>query len=258
MPLRAAYEGPLAPIRTSCSCSLLSTLYSCLHRLLLPVSCFLFAVCCLQLAASYFLLPTSCFLLPASYSLDDMRVVAGTYRSRQLTAPRGLATRPTSDRLRETLFNVLAPRLQGARFADLYAGSGAVGIEALSRGAGFCCFAEHAPAALAAIRANLATLNIRSGFSIEPRAISRSLEQLAEAEASFDLIFLDPPYDAAGEYTATLATLDAKAKRLLAPRALVIAEHARRSPPPENFGVLTRTRLLEQGDAALSFYARSM
>src|SRR6204780_1186382 len=109
-----------------------------------------------------------------------MRVIGGTYRSRRLIAPRGLGTRPTSDRLRETLFNVLAPEIEGAVFADLYAGSGAVGIEALSRGASFVYFLENAAPALAAIRANLASLDIESGFRIEPRSVSAALDRLSE------------------------------------------------------------------------------
>jgi 16S rRNA (guanine(966)-N(2))-methyltransferase RsmD len=100
-----------------------------------------------------------------------MRVIAGTYRSRPLTAPRGLATRPTSDRLRETLFNVLAPHIEGARFADFYAGSGAVGIEALSRGAAHVTFVESAAPAVAALRSNLAALGIREGFQTEQRSV---------------------------------------------------------------------------------------
>ena len=183
-----------------------------------------------------------------------MRVVAGQYRSRQLIAPRGTGTRPTSDRLRETLFNVLAPRIPGARFADLYAGSGAVGIEALSRGANFCCFAERAPAALAAIRANLAALRIPAGFTVDRRPVPKALEALAQGATGFDLVFLDPPYEAAAEYAATLDALSTGASKLLAPGALVIAEHARRTPLAERFGCLVRFRLLEQGDAALSFY----
>ncbi|MGI4827453.1 MAG: 16S rRNA (guanine(966)-N(2))-methyltransferase RsmD [Janthinobacterium lividum] len=184
-----------------------------------------------------------------------MRVVAGQYRSRQLLAPRGMGTRPTSDRLRETLFNVLGPRLPGARFADLYAGSGAVGIEALSRGASFCSFAERAPAAVAAIRANLTALQIRSNFILDSRSVGRVLAHGAEAGTRFDLVFLDPPYEAAEEYTTTLNLLSAQAENLLAPGALVIAEHARRTPLSTQFGQLFRSRLLEQGDAALSFYA---
>ena len=104
-----------------------------------------------------------------------MRVIGGTYRSRRLIAPRGLATRPTSDRLRETLFNVLAPRIEGAVFADLYAGSGAVGIEALSRGASLVYFVDQAPPAMAAIRSNLAALEIHSGFQIDSSSVSAAL-----------------------------------------------------------------------------------
>src|ERR1700755_977554 len=107
-----------------------------------------------------------------------MRVIAGQYRGRVLKNPQGLQTRPTSDRLRETLFNVLAPRMDGARFADLYAGSGAVGIEAISRGAEHVWFAEKAPAALAAIRGNLSKLKIGGGYSVEDRGVAKLLSSL--------------------------------------------------------------------------------
>ena len=99
-----------------------------------------------------------------------MRVIAGTYRSRQLTAPRGTETRPTSDRLRETLFNIIALRIPNCRFADLYAGTGAVGIEAISRGAAHVWFTEKSEPALAAIRANLKTLKITHGFTASKSA----------------------------------------------------------------------------------------
>lgn len=165
-----------------------------------------------------------------------------------------MATRPTSDRLRETLFNVLGPRVAGSQFADLYAGSGAVGVEALSRGAAFCCFVERAPAALAAIRSNLAALQITAGVQVESRPVARVLEDLAQSGSRFDLVFLDPPYEAAAEYTATLRALGENAADLLRPEATVVAEHARREKLPEAFGALARIRLLEQGDAALSFY----
>ena len=107
-----------------------------------------------------------------------MRVIAGEYRSRSLQAPKGMTTRPTSDRLRETLFNVLALRVEGSRFVDLYAGSGAVGIEAISRGAEFCWFAENAPAALAAIRTNLSRLKIAGGYALEDRGSRRLLDEM--------------------------------------------------------------------------------
>jgi len=184
-----------------------------------------------------------------------MRVIAGTYRSRLLVSPRGLATRPTSDRLRETLFNILSARIEGCLFADLYAGTGAVGIEAISRGAAHVWFAENAPAALAAITQNLATLKIASGFTLEDRGTGALLQRLAKLAKPLDIVFLDPPYEAESEYEGTLNFFgSARGRLLLAPQALVIAEHSSKSALPQRFGGLEHTRLLRQGDAALSFY----
>jgi 16S rRNA (guanine(966)-N(2))-methyltransferase RsmD len=182
-----------------------------------------------------------------------MRIIAGTLRSRTLEAPAGLATRPTSDRLRETLFNVLTPRIQGASFLDLYAGSGAVGMEALSRGSARVDFVERAPAALKVLRANLDKLGLRAGFGIHAAAVGAFLRK-SQAEG-FDLVFLDPPWDAEAEYAATLGLLGGAAAGLLATGALVVAEHRRKQKLAERYGGLERARLLEQGDAALSFYA---
>ena len=187
--------------------------------------------------------------------LKRMRVIAGTYRSRVLQAPKGLETRPTSDRLRETLFNVLAPRIAGAKFADLYAGSGSVGIEALSRGAEFCWFAEREPKATAAIRANVAALKLRGGYAIEDRSVGKLLNAMVKNERAADIVFLDPPYESGDEYRATLDFLAHNHAIILAPNAIVVAEHSRKLPPNERHGSLTRYRLLEQGDASLSFYA---
>jgi len=194
-----------------------------------------------------------------------MRVIAGTYRSRPLTAPPGMATRPTSDRLRETLFNVLAPRIEGARFADLYAGTGAVGIEALSRGAAHVTFVEDSAAAIAALRANLTALKIHSAFHLEQRSVPAALRNLAARNAAvaedgrdslFTLVYLDPPWEDAAAYTQCLNLLAASSAALLAPEAIVIAEHARRGTVTlaDTYKSLKRYRLLEQGDAALSFY----
>ncbi len=163
-----------------------------------------------------------------------------------------MATRPTSDRLRETLFNVLAPRIEGARLLDLYAGSGAVGLEALSRGALQVVFVERAPAALSVLRMNLERLGLRSGFRLQSTAVGAYLRK---GGAVFDLIFLDPPYDADQEYAATLGLLGGSAGGLLAEGAMVIAEHRKKEKLAQSYGALKRTRLLEQGDAALSFYA---
>jgi 16S rRNA (guanine(966)-N(2))-methyltransferase RsmD len=184
-----------------------------------------------------------------------MRIIAGSFRSRTLQAPAGLATRPTSDRLRETLFNVLASRIEGARFLDLYAGSGAVGIEALSRGVAEVVFVERAATAIKVLRANLDRLKLTEGFRVVAGNASGFFRK-AEAYRRFDLVFLDPPYDAAGEYAATLGLLGGNAAGLLAAGALVIAEHRRKERLADEYGGLRRTRLLEQGDAALSFYAQ--
>jgi 16S rRNA (guanine(966)-N(2))-methyltransferase RsmD len=185
-----------------------------------------------------------------------MRVIAGAYRSRPLTAPRGRATRPTSDRLREALFNVLTPQIEGARFADLYAGTGAVGIEALSRGAAHVTFVEGAASAIAALRANLTALGIRENFQLDQRSVSLALRNLARRDPHFTLVYLDPPWEDGAAYTQSLNLLAESSTALLAPEAIVIAEHARRGTVTlaDTYKSLTRYRLLEQGDAALSFY----
>ena len=186
-----------------------------------------------------------------------MRVIGGTYRSRRLAAPSGIETRPTSDRLRETLFNVLAPSIIDGVFADLYAGSGAVGIEALSRGARLVYFVDQAPAAITAIRANLASLDIKSGFRIEPRTVSAALKRMTALEPC-TIMFLDPPYAAADEYARTLAHIGESAESLLATQGIVVAEHSRQVQEQlaPQYDSLTRYRVLVQGDAHLSFYRR--
>src|SRR6201997_1441138 len=184
-----------------------------------------------------------------------MRVIAGTYRSRQLSAPRGRSTRPTSDRLRETLFNVLQPRIEGSRFVDLYAGTGAVGIEALSRGAEHVWFAENAEPALAALRQNLAALKISQGFTLEDRGVGAMLQRLSKLPEPVDLVFLDPPYEAEDEYTRTLNFFGSvSGQSLLAADSLVIAEHSSKVKLAKRYGELIHTRLVKQGDAALSFF----
>ena len=188
-----------------------------------------------------------------------MRIIAGAYRSRILKSLKGLALRPTSDRLRETLFNVLGPDVAGSRFIDLFAGTGAIGIEALSRGAGEVVFVEnHAPAA-ALIRRNLESLGIRKGTTVLAADALRGLEMLAPGKKgecfNYDYVFLDPPYAAAKDYARVLESLGSG--NLLAPGGLVIAEHRRNFELPEEAGALQCYRVLKQGDAALSFYRRA-
>ena len=189
-----------------------------------------------------------------------MRVIAGAFRSRILKSLKGLALRPTSDRLRETLFNVLGPAVAGSRFLDLFAGTGAIGIEALSRGASEVAFVEnHSPAA-SLIRRNLESLGIRKGATVLAMDALRGLEKLASRQNQkvgglFDFVFLDPPYSAAKDYSRVLEFLGSG--DLLASAGIVIAEHRRSLELPDEVGTVRRYRVLKQGDAALSFYRRA-
>ena len=174
-----------------------------------------------------------------------MRVIAGEFRSRRLKTIPGLDVRPTPDRLREALFSVLAPRIDGVTFLDAYAGSGSVGIEALSRGAARAVFIEKNAAAVRVIRENLASLDISDRATLAQSAV---LPALRKFEA--DIYFLDPPYDALAEYESALNLLGAR-------HALVLAQHSKRLSLSEAYGDLRRTRVLAQGDNAISFYVVS-
>lgn len=181
-----------------------------------------------------------------------MRIIAGKFGGRRLRSARRLALCPTSDQLRETLFNVLGRTVEGSLFVDVYAGTGAVGLEALSRGAREVVFIEEHPAGVALIRSNLGALGIGTGVEILATDALQGLESLAARRVRADFIFLDPPYAAEEECLAALELLDGL--RLLAPSGLVIVEHSRRQELPERLTNLERTRVLVQGDAALSFY----
>jgi 16S rRNA (guanine966-N2)-methyltransferase len=185
-----------------------------------------------------------------------MRVIAGKYRSRPLSSLPGLDLRPTADRLRETLFNVLTAgnpsALQGTVWLDLYAGTGAVGIEALSRGAAMVHFVEDSARAAELVRKNLESLGIESGFQAITQDVARALPKLQTGGAIADFVFIDPPYRMAEAYGQTLNSLARSS--LLKPETLVIAEHRKKFDPGSEFGVLRRIRELKQGDAVLSFY----
>jgi 16S rRNA (guanine966-N2)-methyltransferase len=186
-----------------------------------------------------------------------MRVIAGKYRSRQLRSLPGLDLRPTADRLRETLFNVLTAgnpmALEGTVWLDLYAGTGAVGIEAVSRGASMVYFAESAAHAAKLIKQNLTSLAIEKGFQILNQDSIRALRALEPGGAA-DFVFLDPPYEMEDAYTRALSAL--AQSPLLKTETIVIAEHPKRFDPGEKFASLHRYRKLVQGDAALSFYRK--
>jgi 16S rRNA (guanine(966)-N(2))-methyltransferase RsmD len=181
-----------------------------------------------------------------------MRIISGTYRGLHIKSLKGADLRPTSDQLRETLFDVLGPSVEGSRFLDAYAGSGAVGLEALSRGAQEVTFIEHHRPAAALIRQNLAALGIDSGFHVLTCSVLTGLERLELEGARFDYVFLDPPYQEIREYHHVLRQL--ARSELLLPASLVIAEHSRHCFLEEAYGALRRTRLLRHGDAQLAFY----
>jgi 16S rRNA (guanine(966)-N(2))-methyltransferase RsmD len=183
-----------------------------------------------------------------------MRVIAGKYRSRRLAAPSGTETRPTSDRLRETVFNVVAARVEDSVWLDLFAGSGAIGIEAVSRGARMVYFVESSKRAARTIRENLASLGITEGFEVIERETPVALRMLDSQAVTCDFCFLDPPYRKLADYEQALGFISQS--RLLAPEGVVIAEHDKHFDPGEAFGCLRRQRLLRQGDAVLSFYRR--
>jgi 16S rRNA (guanine966-N2)-methyltransferase len=192
-----------------------------------------------------------------------MRVIAGKYRSRPLHSLHGLDLRPTADRLRETLFNVLTAgnpeALAGTVWLDLFAGTGAVGIEALSRGARMVYFVESSPRAAELVRQNLEKLGVETGFQVLQQDAVRALSGLekpglGKQGVAADFVFLDPPYRLSAAYEATLGALSKSS--LVKAESVVIAEHEKRFDPGEEVGTLRRYRKLEQGDAALSFYRR--
>jgi 16S rRNA (guanine(966)-N(2))-methyltransferase RsmD len=176
-----------------------------------------------------------------------MRIIAGSLKGRRLGSPTWSGLRPTSDKLRETLFNILAPIVEGARVLDGYAGTGAVGIEAISRGASHVTFVERDRRAQALIADNLAHCGVADGYAIIRAGIDRAVATLAPA--SFDLVVLDPPYD------QPLEPIVARVAPLVAANGTLVVEHARRQPSPTAAGGLTRTREVTSGDSALTFYS---
>lgn len=175
-----------------------------------------------------------------------MRVIAGRFRSRRLKSAPGPSVRPTPDRLRESLFSILAPRLPDAIFLDAYAGTGAVGIEALSRGAKHVVFIERNAAALAVLRENLHALAITTEATV---LRGRAADLLSRHPAG--IVFLDPPYDQVREYAASLAALAST------PCDLAIAQHSSRVALQDTYAPFLKTRVLTQGDNSLSFYERA-
>ena len=187
-----------------------------------------------------------------------MRIIAGQYRGRVLKSPPSMQIRPTSDRLRETLFNVLAPRLDEARFLDLCAGSGAIGIEALSRGASFVTFVDRSRKTCGLIEANLDLLGIPEDQTevIMSEAADYLRRIVARAPlVPYDLIYFDPPY--ATDYLPVLELCGTHAATLFAPDGVLVVEHHHKNALRDALSHLRRWRILKQGDSALSFYERA-
>ncbi len=182
-----------------------------------------------------------------------MRVVGGELRGRTLSAPKGAKTRPTSDRVREALFDILAPVISGSTFLDAFAGSGAVGIEAASRGARRVVFLESDRRALLALRRNLEETGVKG--KVIPLTTSKGLIILAEDAEPFDLVFMDPPYRLATE-AGTLAEKVVDLG-LLAEDGLLILEHALQTPPAESLRGLETSDKRRYGNTNLSFYRRA-
>ncbi len=183
-----------------------------------------------------------------------MRVIAGTLKGRRLKTPSWHGLRPTSDKLRETLFNILAARIRGARVLDGYSGTGALGIEAISRGAAWVTFIERDRRAQALIAENLAICGIENVYAIIRATVAGALDTLSEpsASASFDIVLLDPPY--APQSRDDLAPILSAAGRLIAPTGVLVLERARRHEAPEAAGRLVCSRDVVSGDSALAFY----
>lgn len=178
-----------------------------------------------------------------------MRVIGGQFKGRNLKSPPSLQVRPTSDRLRETLFNVIAARVPESRFLDLCAGSGAVGIEAISRGAAHATFVDRSRRSCQLIEANLELC----GVPEEQREIycSEASEFLRQTKTDrWDVIFFDPPYQQ--DYLPVLERVGSS--QLLNDDGLLVVEHHHKTELPETIGTLRRTRILKQGDSSLSFY----
>lgn len=182
-----------------------------------------------------------------------MRVIAGKYRGRNLKGPPSLQVRPTSDRLRETLFNVVAP-IENTRFLDLCAGSGAVGIEALSRGAKHVTFVDRSRKMCGLVEANLELCKIPEEETevVQAEAAEFLNRSVTREVQPWDIIFFDPPYDT--DYIKILNSLGAQTDKLFAVDGLLIVEHHHKNTLPDEMETLVRTRILKQGDSALSFY----
>jgi 16S rRNA (guanine(966)-N(2))-methyltransferase RsmD len=183
-----------------------------------------------------------------------MRIIAGEFRGRVLKSPKGTRTRPTSDRLRETLFNIISPKINSdTRFLDLCAGSGAVGIEAISRGAAHTTFVDQSRKSCALIEENLDRLEIEeSKTEVEMNSAVNFFKR--SKSKTFDIVFFDPPYES--DYTEAMHAIGDEDSRTLSSEGLLIVEHHAKKNLPDEIGSLRRWRVVKQGESCLSFYQR--
>ena len=180
-----------------------------------------------------------------------MRIIGGIARGRRIRAPKGSAIRPTADRVREALFNILPRDLSGLRVLDLFAGSGSLSLEALSRGAASALLVDESVEAAGLIRRNLETLGFMDRARIWSKPVGKALSRLADEGAAYDAIFLDPPYDH-GWVEKALATI--ARSRLLHAEGIAVAEHSVRERVEERYGTLVRRDRRRYGDTVLSFF----
>jgi len=180
-----------------------------------------------------------------------MRVIAGAHKGRRLNGPKGPGLRPTSDRVKEALFSILGSRVAGSRFLDLYAGTGAIGIEALSRGAHQVTFVEPDQSALRVLRANLAQCGLTASADIHACSAAAFLKRRAKSAIPHDLVFADPPYQP--DHLAELWTALGESAAI-APDALIVLEHSSKAAVPLSHGHLSLLRQYRYGDTTLSTF----
>ena len=191
----------------------------------------------------------------AACNIKVMRVISGLFRSRQLKSNPPPGIRPTSDKLRETLFNILGSAVDGSTFLDGYAGMGGIGIEAISRGAQFVYFVDQSRKACAIIRENMESLDVTDGFRVMEMDLTKALDACERDMIQFDIAFLDPPYEREDLYHKSLEQFSTRP--LLKPDGILVIEHSKRVEMPEFAGSLERYRSLKQGDSGLAFYRKT-
>ncbi len=183
--------------------------------------------------------------------MPSVRVITGTAKGRKLQSLKGQKTRPTADRVKESLFSILGDRVRAGWFLDLYAGSGAIGIEALSRGASGAIFIDNSRAAVRILKGNLDRVDLESKAEVYATDVLRGIAALAARDMEFSCIFLDPPYDQ-GKVTPTLMALSQAC--LVAADTIVVAEHSQGETVPEQVDSLDKVRVQVYGDTVLSFF----